>query len=520
MKSNKLFNVAGSKERLFEMMQKVNKVSLHEGFDNSNDVYTYLGSAWGDLASHKLRVDETNTQSEGNESYVEVIATDQAGTKMRFSFKVSAEQGDQDGVWNIIRTDLFEFTMGYGDEHGISVNSDSQAVKNFNARQQQSVIIDVVSEFADFESGEPEVEPEIDEEYMQAMQKIDSYPFGGAPKDPMVTSQQYGDQKPTNPALRVKSPELNKFVDEAPIVMDNPQTANLGQHYYDKSNPKYDIIEQAIEVVRKDLAMRGQSAIDIPIEEYRERIRVASAPIYADYLARMNEGKKKKKEGDYPNPIGSHFKPKSDYPVEKKKPQTAVNIDEEIPAGNLGQPKQPVQQQFKGEFDLHEKEESSAGIDSIEQDKEENGEQLKGGLGDNKEVQEFDQKQVLMGLKVEMEHTDDPTVALEIVLDHLSEDPKYYTTKDDPEASAQANAACDAEKMGGGNTEIGMSHAMDTTYGTPMTPHGKPQILQQDAGNKEEEDILLGFKPHNVGDEIEETYGTPNPLKIPMSPKQ
>lgn len=32
-----------------------------------------------------------------------------------------------------------------------------------------------------------------------------------------------------------------------------------------------------------------------------------------------------------------------------------------------------------------------------------------------------------MGIAVEMEHTNDPRVAEEIALDHLSEDPRYYS---------------------------------------------------------------------------------------------
>ena len=50
-----------------------------------------------------------------------------------------------------------------------------------------------------------------------------------------------------------------------------------------------------------------------------------------------------------------------------------------------------------------------------------------GGEGDKAEVSDFDPKEVRMGVKVEMEHTDDRRVALEICLDHLSEDPHYYS---------------------------------------------------------------------------------------------
>ena len=51
---------------------------------------------------------------------------------------------------------------------------------------------------------------------------------------------------------------------------------------------------------------------------------------------------------------------------------------------------------------------------------------LPGGLGDGVSRQEFCPKQVSKGIKVEMEHTNDLTLAEEIAKDHLMEDPKYY----------------------------------------------------------------------------------------------
>jgi len=59
--------------------------------------------------------------------------------------------------------------------------------------------------------------------------------------------------------------------------------------------------------------------------------------------------------------------------------------------------------------------------------KTEHKDKLPGGLGDKKKPKDFDQKQLAMGIKVEMEHTNDKTIAQEIAIDHLSEDPKYYT---------------------------------------------------------------------------------------------
>lgn len=40
---------------------------------------------------------------------------------------------------------------------------------------------------------------------------------------------------------------------------------------------------------------------------------------------------------------------------------------------------------------------------------------------------EFDSEQLAMGIKSELEHTNNKTIAKSIAKDHLSEDPKYYT---------------------------------------------------------------------------------------------
>ena len=51
---------------------------------------------------------------------------------------------------------------------------------------------------------------------------------------------------------------------------------------------------------------------------------------------------------------------------------------------------------------------------------------LPGGLGDTKKPADFDEEQLAKGVKVEMEHTDDPAIAREIAMDHLTEDSLYY----------------------------------------------------------------------------------------------
>lgn len=51
---------------------------------------------------------------------------------------------------------------------------------------------------------------------------------------------------------------------------------------------------------------------------------------------------------------------------------------------------------------------------------------IPGGLSEGKKV-DYDPHQLVMGQKIEMEHTKDPEVATEIAMDHLTEDPRYYT---------------------------------------------------------------------------------------------
>lgn len=51
---------------------------------------------------------------------------------------------------------------------------------------------------------------------------------------------------------------------------------------------------------------------------------------------------------------------------------------------------------------------------------------IPGGLADKKQPTDFDQEALKKGLKVELEHTSDSDIALEIAMDHLTEDPLYY----------------------------------------------------------------------------------------------
>jgi len=78
--------------------------------------------------------------------------------------------------------------------------------------------------------------------------------------------------------------------------------------------------------------------------------------------------------------------------------------------------------------------------------------QMPGGLGDGKSLSDIAdlhdvpkqqiKKQFKMGVKVEMEHTDDPSHAAEIALDHLVEDPEYYTKLQGMEEAKRMDNPC------------------------------------------------------------------------------
>jgi predicted DNA-binding protein YlxM (UPF0122 family) len=78
----------------------------------------------------------------------------------------------------------------------------------------------------------------------------------------------------------------------------------------------------------------------------------------------------------------------------------------------------------------------------------ENPDAVAGGLSDKLSVADIAKKhnvpvskikdQIKMGVKVEMEHTNDATLAAEIARDHLTEDPEYYTKLKSIEAGGGA----------------------------------------------------------------------------------
>lgn len=201
----KIFNSIGSKERLFEMMNRVNKIKINEAqvFDTSG----VFNNTFEALKNKQLSIQKTNVESEDNISYVELVCVDRSGNRIIFRFEASASGGEQDGVYKIDSVILKEFSFVSKDGEN-EIDLDEYGLKKFNEIHSDE-LMEIVSEYLNFN----EDIPEIEEGYLDAIKKIDSYPFGGTPRT-MKSSSAYGDEQPTNPKLRVKSPQLDKFVDE------------------------------------------------------------------------------------------------------------------------------------------------------------------------------------------------------------------------------------------------------------------------------------------------------------------
>ncbi len=569
----KVFKPVGSKERFTEIFQRVNKVQLNEDFGQSFNPQAVLDVSFNQLKSGALNIERSNSQAKGDISFVELVCTDKQGNNITFTFKVSANSGDQEGVYNVNGVIMTNFTFDSATDDE-SVEMDENGLKQFNA-QHGSELFDIIDQYIDVEESEP-----IDSLYEDAIKKIDSYPFGGTPER-MQTNKGYGDEKPTNPEVRTKAPELQKF---APVnEYDKPAMKLKMQPMVGSTT----VAEEVIGEPKPSFPVSTKSPVDALSPEkkkifhqaYHNLTRKVGKSEYAPSAAEINAEIQRMqtageignystmneddeiKLGDYPIPMGKKFKPKEHYPKKRKKPTTSVKLSEneddeyeEIPDLEIPTDKRAARMakhdisgayndkdkvEAGTDFHVDEKnEEPEVGddtitdtefmdterqglqgdemgngedqishqpfdnepetsdgmshepdtdeIDQIAQDKEEAGEMIQGGKGEGKSPLEFDPEQILMGMRVEMEHTEDPMIALEITIDHLTEDPEYYTSKEDPEASAQFGASKDANN-GEGN-------------------------------DKDMEDILLGFKPHNVGDNMESDEETPE--EVPAEPEE
>ena len=343
IKKMKVFKPTGSKERFAEIFQGVNKVKLNEGFGQSYNPQAVLEMAFEGLKNGTLNIVHSNSQGEGEQSFIELVCKDKQGNNITFTFKTLSSADDQEGVYNIDKTIMTNFS--FDDQTGEdSVEMDENALKQFNA-QHANDLFDAVKEYIDVE----EEEPAIDELYEDAIRKIDSSPFGKDSFDKLQTGKAYADEKPVNPAIRVKSPELDKFVSEdANSLLHFSQAArDAGSSFKTKLAVSY---QHVLANTLKDIGITIQNIEDIDNQKYKITAEYQGQPRTFtinggkfNNAAKVRELLKKalkigveeslyeeeaKIAGDYPDPMGKKFKPKEHYPKKKRKPQTSVKLSE------------------------------------------------------------------------------------------------------------------------------------------------------------------------------------------------
>jgi len=212
----KILTPIGSKERFLEMFQGVNKGNLNEVATRVMQTGTQLvEKAFEELKTKQAQIKQTNTQTINDENFIEIITNDQDGNEITFMFKINSTEGDQDGVFNIGDAVLTEFKIKSATLN-VEMPENMQAVQDFNASHGDE-IMDVVGEYANFETDSVSVDDEV---YNEAVKLIDKVPFKKGTEQ-MQTNKAYADQKPTNPDVRVKSDEFDKFVSEVEGYSEN-----------------------------------------------------------------------------------------------------------------------------------------------------------------------------------------------------------------------------------------------------------------------------------------------------------
>jgi hypothetical protein len=153
-------------------------------------------------------------------------------------------------------------------------------------------------------------------------------------------------------------------------------------------------------------------------------------------------------------------------------------------------------------------------------------EDLKGGLADNKtlikiakkhttignrnvnEMVKLLKKQLSMGMKVEMEHTNNRKRAEEIAMDHLSENPNYYTKLKKIETKEQTTASSSGSFEGsvfGGTNDSMVKRKINTIHNSNLDENEEEIKEVVDASSSGSYDVpFLGKTPK----------GRKNPLKI------
>ena len=263
-----------SPEKLYERFQRVNKVKIDESVIDTVSLDTKLMEYYNLLKQNQLKVDSINTSVSGDESFVELVCSDDAGNTITFNFKSRFDEGDMDGVFGLVDGEMIGFSFNSNDDI-TNVEIDENGLKSFNERFSNE-IVDIISDFVDVENNQPE-----EALYNEAVKKIDERTF-------------------------------------------KPLSLNESFVYFDKlpDDKKKYYLDLGKEVVFNELKKHNFDPSWLTHDDMTIRVVKAANDIYTQDLTYMNE--------DYPDPIVKNFATKKSDPFKEKRSSKKTMVVNEI----------------------------------------------------------------------------------------------------------------------------------------------------------------------------------------------
>lgn len=514
----RIHNTPGSKERLYEMMSNVNKVKLNENSWQKNLNQT-LSTAIDKLKSGALKIEQggsnkTTMQTIDDTIYVGINGYDSNKNMYNFNFKINTTEGDQDDVYNVQDVELEKFY--YQNPQGekvFDVNEDD--LIDFN-RQHGSELYDIIEKYVDVDIQPGEEYDEMSESKFE--NKKHSEPFGHD-KSKYQDGSGYVDEKPVNSKLRVKSDKINKYLQEENInrLKSDKKTNNLNEGKYVNHNG-----------IMKWVISENDNNNDVDYLDGEKLMKQSYSSLMRDldfsklanaYELLLNYSKKNPRSytdkldstlGNVRNLIVDYVREKKGLDVSDEDVQNFfTSLTQRFSPSSIKEEEDPCWDDHemigmkqkdgkevpncvpKNENETPEEEVPALDVNDVDND----GDNLEGGLGDDASVMEFDPEQILKGIEVEMEHTKDPKVALEIALDHLEEFSDYYTRLENMESNAELNIS---PERGCGSVETDLTN--------PDMGMGSPAEMKKKMEDTDLTDQLLGFDASTPNQQDEERY--------------
>jgi hypothetical protein len=357
----KVFKEHGSKERLFEMFEKVNKVNLNESIDSSSS--KTVGIIKPSNNNFEARIETIHYDHSPRNPSLPVI----------------------DGTYNGEPTQKFVNSIEDGVEHIRSFGFDGN-IEVLNQNGQLINKIEGVSESFDNRK-------EKDEKYLD---------HSTQPDEVQVSKYDDGVRYPAIDDLKVDDESLEGLKgDDLPFNEGEEQLdeiswsgiknvgKKIGQGISNSINNTISSVSNSIKNYADDIAKSYHRGARNKIVADLEKMAAEFGNDFSELVDKINE--RARKAGD--------------EPINKK------SLVQTIANAIYSNPSNVSLSKFKKE-----------GLG----ESEEHVDQLEGGLADDTQPSDFDPEQLSMGLKIEMEHTNDPKIALEIAMDHLKEVPDYY----------------------------------------------------------------------------------------------